>query len=81
MLFKPESKDSKNDEDSNTPPNNGTLILDATCIPADITYPQDINLINEAREKTEKMVETMHKANKGKYEKPRLDKTKAHRVI
>jgi IS5 family transposase len=36
-------------------------------------------LCNEAREKTEEMVETMHKGNVGKYEKPRLDKQKARR--
>jgi hypothetical protein len=29
-------------------PNQGTLILDATCTPADIHYPTDIRLLNEA---------------------------------
>jgi len=29
----------------------GTLIMDATCCPADISYPQDIRLLNEALEK------------------------------
>ena len=61
------------------PPNSGTLILDATCTPADVTYPQDIILCNKAREKTEEMVETMHNGNVGKVEKPRLDKQKARR--
>jgi len=26
-------------------PNGGTLVLDATCYPADIAYPQDVNLL------------------------------------
>ena len=53
----------KND-DNNTPPSSGnsddnealredtnkrTLTLDATCAPANIRYPQDISLLNEAR--------------------------------
>jgi len=33
--------------------NKGTLTLDATCAPANIRYPQDISLLNEAREKLE----------------------------
>jgi IS5 family transposase len=82
MMFKPEtSRKTENKDDENTPepPNSGTLILDATCTPADITYPQDIILCNEAREKTEEMVEAMHKGNIGKHEKPRLDKQKARK--
>ena len=73
MLFTEAPSESKDDE--NTPPNKGTLIMDATCTPANITYPQDIKLCNEAREKTEQMVEAMHIRGEG--EKPRLDKNKA----
>jgi hypothetical protein len=72
MLFVPEPPKDDDDEDR---PNNGTLIMDTTCAPANITYPQDIKLCNEAREKTEEMVETLHE--RGKSEKPRLDKQKA----
>jgi IS5 family transposase len=83
MMFKPEPLEKKehSDDDDNTPahPNGGTLILDATCTPTDITYPQDIILCNESREKTEKMVEVMHKGNVGEFEEPRLDKQKARR--
>ena len=28
--------------------NTGTLILDATCVPQNISFPQDVNLLNEA---------------------------------
>lgn len=36
--------------------NQGTLILDATCAPVDIRYPQDVSLLNEAREKLETII-------------------------
>ena len=74
MLFVPEPPAESDDDDR---PNNGTLIMDATCTPANIAYPQDIKLCNEAREKTEEMVESLHKRGNG--EKPRLDKQKARR--
>ena len=37
--------------------NSGTLILDATCAPQNIEYPQDVNLLNECREKLEKIID------------------------
>ena len=54
-----------NDKDSQTNDtgetgNKGTLMIDATCTPADITYPTDINLLNEAREKLEGIIDTLH---------------------
>ena len=75
MLFAPET--SENDDDDSDRPNSGTLIMDTTCAPANIAFPQDIELCNEAREKTEQIVEAMHKRGHG--EKPRLDKRKARR--
>jgi len=39
--------------------NKGTLILDASCAPQNIAYPQDINLLNEARENLEAMIDTL----------------------
>jgi hypothetical protein len=38
-------------------PNRGKLLLDATCVPSDIRFPTDLSLLNEAREKTEKMID------------------------
>jgi hypothetical protein len=35
----------------------GTLILDATCAPSNIRYPQDYSLLNEGREKLEKIID------------------------
>ncbi|CAM5785844.1 hypothetical protein BBOR36S_01650 [Brevibacillus borstelensis] len=41
-------------------PNQGVLLLDATCAPADVAYPTDLNLLNEAREKLEEIIDTLH---------------------
>jgi len=49
----------------------GKLILDATCVPADIRYPTDISLLNEAREKLEAIIDVLYKPLKGKIKKPR----------
>lgn len=38
----------------------GCLLLDATCSPSNIRYPQDFSLLNEAREKTDAMIDLMH---------------------
>lgn len=38
------------------PANRGTLIVDATCAPVNIRFPQDISLLNEAREKLETVI-------------------------
>src|SRR4028118_461647 len=37
-------------EQSEPPKNQGRLILDATCAPADISYPTDLKLLNQPRE-------------------------------
>lgn len=37
--------------------NVGTAILDATCAPSNIRYPQDYALLNEAREKLEEIID------------------------
>lgn len=38
----------------------GTAILDATCSPSKIRYPQDYFLLNEAREKLEEIIDFFH---------------------
>jgi transposase, IS5 family len=40
--------------------NEGTLILDATCAPADIRFPTDVSLLNESREKLEGIIDGLH---------------------
>jgi hypothetical protein len=45
------------------------LLVDATCAPADITYPTDLGLLNEARVHTEKNLYILYKFLKYKAEK------------
>ena len=45
------------------PSNSGTLLMDATCCPADIAFPQDFQLLNHARELLEDIVRKVCKAN------------------
>ena len=45
------------------------MIVDATCAPSNIRYPQDVSLLNEARENTEKLLDVLHNPADGK--KPR----------
>lgn len=41
--------------------NMGTMIVDATCSPSNIRYPQDFSLLNESRVKLEEMIDYFHK--------------------
>ena len=52
----PSSGCSNDDDASEEAANKGTLTLDASCAPANIRYPQDISLLNEAREKLEAII-------------------------
>ena len=52
-------------------PNRGKLLLDATCAPADIRYPTDLGLLNEAREKTEQIIDCLYEPLRGQVKKPR----------
>ena len=63
-------KEDRDDGDGTPPDNHGSLLLDATCCPSDIAYPQDIQLLNEAREKAEQTVDELCEANGRK--KPRM---------
>jgi len=76
----------QDDDDTDPPPpddgnkeesNKGDLIVDATCAPQNIRYPQDLSLLNEARENLEKMVDMLHDPMEGT--KPRTYRKKARR--
>jgi IS5 family transposase len=54
------------------------MMLDATCAPANITYPTDVNLLNEAREKLEEIIDTLH-PHTGNKLKPRTYRREARR--
>ncbi len=59
--------------------NKGKLIIDATCAPADIRYPTDLSLLNEAREKTEAIIDRLYKDQKSKTKKPKTYRRKARK--
>ena len=59
------------------PQNSGTMIVDATCAPSNIKYPQDTELLNDARENTEVMIDEMHDPKEGK--RPRTYRKLAHK--
>ena len=40
--------------------NLGTMILDALCSPSNIRHPQDLSLLNKAREKHDSMIDRLH---------------------
>jgi transposase, IS5 family len=56
-----ESTEQTTQEISVDPPENkGDLIVDATACPQDISYPTDLNLLNDAREKSEKLIDILY---------------------
>jgi hypothetical protein len=60
-----------------SPQNRGDLIIDSTCAPQNIRHPQDISLLNEARENLEAMIDELHRPGDG--EKPRTYRKNARR--
>ena len=56
----------------------GTLSIDASCTPADITYPTDLKLLNEARESTERIIDDLCELHPDLCkQRPRYDRLKA----
>ena len=53
------------------------MIVDATCAPSNIRYPQDVSLLNEARENAEKLLDVLHDPADGK--KPRTYRERARK--
>jgi hypothetical protein len=70
--------DDKSDDDKDGPDSDkkGKLLVDATCTPADVRYPTDMSLLDEARTKTEKMIDAL--CSDGK-KKPRTYRKKARK--
>ena len=71
-------KDESSDDNANS--NKGKMLVDATCTPADIAYPTDVSLLNEAREKSEEIIDAMHEPFIGVRKKPRTYRQKARKV-
>lgn len=83
---------SHDDDDSHLPNNSnsddkqegevthrGKLIADATACPQDISYPRDLNLINDAREKTEELIDDLYDSTLHD-KKPRTDRHEARKL-
>lgn len=69
-----DEEDDEKPQDSNQenePPNQGQLILDASCVPQDIRHPTDLGLLNDARMATEKIIDVLHAAGSTGEKKPR----------
>ena len=70
----------ENIEEEKPKENKGKLLLDATCTPADISYPTDLSLLNQARKKLEKFIDKLYEPLKGTLEKkPRTDRKQARK--
>ncbi len=70
------NEDSDDDDKPEPPANGGTMIVDATCAPSQIRFPQDTALLNEARENTEAIIDALHIPGTVK---PRTYRKRAHK--
>ena len=80
MILRDANKtEEKKDDDNNggSGSNKGTLTIDATCAPSNVRYPQDVSLLNEARENAEKLLDALHDPTDGK--KPRTYRKRARK--
>lgn len=64
MILKTATRSDNNDDEhrgggSDHYENTGTLIMDATCAPSDSRFPQDVSLLDEARENAEEIINTL----------------------
>ena len=81
----PEESTSESDDDSDPPDppssvNQGQLIVDASCAPADIHYPTDLDLLNQAREHSERLIDELYQQVAGCLpKKPRTYRQTARR--
>ncbi|MEM6254866.1 MAG: IS5 family transposase [Cyanobacteria bacterium P01_D01_bin.156] len=61
----PQERCAESDDDSDPPQppssgNQGQLVVDASCAPADIRYPTDLDLLNDAREHSERLIDELY---------------------
>jgi IS5 family transposase len=80
-LEKEEKGEEEKGEEESEPKNQGKLILDATCAPADIRYPNDLGILNQAREQTEEIIDSLYEPIKDKFQKkPKTYREKARKA-
>lgn len=79
---KEQAKKSKNDDDNPSNPqastHKGSLITDATACPQDIAFPTDLDLLNDAREKSEELMDILFEVSTMQI-KPRNYREKARK--
>ena len=78
---KPSDDDQDESTNADSSANRGQLIVDASCAPADIRYPTDTSLLNEAREKTDALIDALHEPLIGRQPRPRTYRVKARRAF
>ena len=59
--------------------NKGDLIVDATACPQDISYPTDLNLLSDAREQSEKLIDILYGKLRG--DEDQQIKPRTYRII
>jgi hypothetical protein len=59
----------------------GTLIVDATCTPANIKYPTDTGLLAEAIEKSDQLIDILQEPLKGVTPRPRTYREKSRKLF
>lgn len=75
---KEEKSAEKTDDSGDDDKNSVTMIVDATCAPSQISYPQDVSLLNKARKCSKKIIDKLHEKGKQKprtYRKRRIKTT------
>jgi len=91
---KPSDPDQDPTEHNSGSENRGRVIFDATACPQDIAYPTDLNLLSDAREKAEQLIDilydpalhkkkprTYRKIARRRYLQTAQKKNKSHKVI
>ena len=58
----------------------GRLLVDATACPQDIAYPTDLNILNDAREKSEELIDVLFSRELHGDKKPRTYRKKARQA-
>lgn len=80
VVCAPKKKAERKDGNGNEPPaNTGKLIIDATCAPEDMRHPTDLGLLNDAREHSERVIDSLWTACDTSGRKPLTYRRKARR--
>ena len=73
----PQVEEVKPSEEIEQTEHHGKLLLDATACPQDIAYPTDLNILNDAREKSEELIALLYEPLLHGEKRPRTYRKKA----